>query len=97
MSPISIERREYGWPWPVKKEEILERLVALHDERVEEEKRGLVRWLRPEYQISGFGSETPAATLHLRSSLSVTPTSVAALHAWPASAVDQLAAISALV
>ena len=30
----------YGWPWPMEREEILERLVALHDERVEEEKRG---------------------------------------------------------
>jgi hypothetical protein len=32
----------YGWPWPMEKEEILERLVALHDERVAEEQRGLV-------------------------------------------------------
>ena len=31
-------------------EEILERLVALNHERAEEEKRGLVRWLRPEFQ-----------------------------------------------
>lgn len=51
----------YGWPWPMPTEEILERLVALHDERVEEEKRGLVRWLRPEYQIPRFGAgERPA-------------------------------------
>jgi len=87
----------YGWPWPMEKEEILERLVALHDERVEEEKRGIVRWLRPEYQIPRFRSETTAATLDLRPTPSVTPTAVAALPAWPVSAVDQLAAISALV
>jgi hypothetical protein len=30
--------------------EILTRLVALNRERAEEEKRGLIRWLRPEYQ-----------------------------------------------
>lgn len=45
----------YGWPWPMEKEEILERLVKLHDERVAEEKAGKVRWLRPEYQIPRFG------------------------------------------
>ncbi len=31
-------------------QEILTRLVALNHERAEEEKRGLIRWLRPEYQ-----------------------------------------------
>ena len=33
--------------------EILERLVALNRERAAEEARGLVRWLRPEYQAPG--------------------------------------------
>lgn len=40
----------YGWPVDLSDEEILERLVALNHERAEEEKRGLIRWLRPEYQ-----------------------------------------------
>lgn len=40
----------YGWPSTLTDEEILERLVALNHERAEEEKRGLVRWLRPEFQ-----------------------------------------------
>jgi hypothetical protein len=40
----------YGWPVTLTDEEILERLVALNHERAEEEKRGLVRWLRPEFQ-----------------------------------------------
>jgi restriction-modification enzyme MmeI-like protein len=40
----------YGWPPSLTDEEILERLVALNHERAEEEKRGLVRWLRPEFQ-----------------------------------------------
>lgn len=87
----------YGWPWPMEKEEILERLVALHDERVEEEKRGVIRWLRPDYQIPRFAASTPAATLDLTAARSATPVAVAALPAWPTSAVDQLAAISALV
>jgi len=45
----------YGWSWPMDREEILDRLVQLHDERVQEERRGLVRWLRPEYQVPRFG------------------------------------------
>ena len=40
----------YGWPVTLSDEEILERLVALNHERAEDEKRGLVRWLRPEFQ-----------------------------------------------
>jgi len=40
----------YGWPQTLTDEEILERLVALNHERAEEEKRGLIRWLRPEFQ-----------------------------------------------
>ncbi|MFM7107269.1 MAG: class I SAM-dependent DNA methyltransferase [Planctomycetaceae bacterium] len=40
----------YGWPATLSGDEILERLVALNHERAEEEKRGLVRWLRPEFQ-----------------------------------------------
>jgi hypothetical protein len=40
----------YGWPATLTDDEILERLVALNHERADEEKRGLVRWLRPEFQ-----------------------------------------------
>ncbi len=40
----------YGWPANLSDDEILERLVALNHERAAEEKRGLVRWLRPEFQ-----------------------------------------------
>ncbi|MFO1020216.1 MAG: DNA methyltransferase [Planctomycetales bacterium] len=40
----------YGWPSTLTDEEILERLVALNAERAAEEKQGLIRWLRPEFQ-----------------------------------------------
>jgi hypothetical protein len=40
----------YGWPNDLSDEEILRRLVALNAERAEEEKRGIIRWLRPEFQ-----------------------------------------------
>ncbi len=63
-------------PWPDKpdeqaeaEEELLQRLVDLNTQRAAEEQRGLIRWLRPEYQnpegTTGTQSEaqldTPAA------------------------------------
>ncbi|HYH15374.1 MAG TPA: hypothetical protein VD794_09140, partial [Flavisolibacter sp.] len=40
----------YGWTADLKEQEILERLAALNKERAAEEARGIIRWLRPEYQ-----------------------------------------------
>lgn len=55
-------------PWPEKpaeqaaaEEELLSRLVQLNAERAAEEARGLVRWLRPEFQ-AGALSTAQAAT-----------------------------------
>ncbi len=52
----------YGWPADLSDEEIVARLVALNAERAKEEKRGLVRWLRPDYQRQRAGlAETQGA------------------------------------
>jgi hypothetical protein len=56
----------YGWPASLSDEEILERLVRLNAERAAEERSGLVRWLRPEFQkpsegvAAAFGEEFAA-------------------------------------
>ncbi len=42
-------------------EAVLERLVALNAERAAEEARGVVRWLRPEFQTRGAAGEDRAA------------------------------------
>ncbi|MFY9686157.1 MAG: class I SAM-dependent DNA methyltransferase, partial [Pseudolabrys sp.] len=47
----------YDWPETLTDEQILEKLVALNRERVAEERRGHVRWLRPDYQIPRFGKD----------------------------------------
>jgi hypothetical protein len=47
----------YGWPETLTDEEILAQLVALNHERAAEERRGVVRWLRPEYQIPRFAKD----------------------------------------
>jgi hypothetical protein len=57
----------YGWPTSLSDEEILERLVRLNAERAAEERSGLIRWLRPEFQkpaegvAAAFGEEFAAA------------------------------------
>ncbi|MGO8738778.1 class I SAM-dependent DNA methyltransferase [Rhodoblastus sp.] len=55
----------YGWPEKLSDDEILARLVALNKERAAEEARGTIRWLRPDYQISRFGSPKEKAELDL--------------------------------
>jgi len=43
----------YGWPTTLTDAQILEKLVALNAERAAEEAKGLIRWLRPDYQCRG--------------------------------------------
>jgi hypothetical protein len=52
----------YGWPAHLSEPEILTRLVDLNAVRAAEEKKGLIRWLRPEYQApeSTRKEETPS-------------------------------------
>ena len=51
----------YGWPASLTDEEILAHLVALNKERLADEARGLVRWLRSDYQIPRFGAPAEKA------------------------------------
>ncbi|MEX2263348.1 MAG: DNA methyltransferase [Bryobacteraceae bacterium] len=48
----------YGWPADLARDEILYRLVALNAQRSAEEHRGLIRWVRPEYQNAAGSSQT---------------------------------------
>ncbi|TAY43872.1 class I SAM-dependent DNA methyltransferase [Rhizobium leguminosarum] len=45
----------YGWQMTLTEDEILERIVDLNLQRASEERRGLIRWLRPDYQIEKMG------------------------------------------
>ncbi len=53
----------YGWPHNITDEQILENLVALNAQRAEEERNGLIRWLRPEYQAPAEQAPTQQPTL----------------------------------
>ncbi|MHB1194778.1 MAG: class I SAM-dependent DNA methyltransferase [Longimicrobiales bacterium] len=84
----------YGWPWPMEEAEILDRLVALHDERAEEERAGRVRWLRPEYQVPRFGGgEGTGQVEALSDEAPVATPAEEAAEPWPGSAVEQLARV----
>ena len=77
-------------------QEILSRLVALNRERTAEEERGLVRWLRPEYQCPGAAkSATPTqTTLDLTTTAESATTSAAPTkRAWPRGMAERVQAL----
>ena len=92
----ALVAKAYGWEWPLEREVILERLVALHDERVREEKAGKVRWLRPDYQIPRFGKDLPAAGLGL-AERAAKAAPKAKRPAWPADLISRIGAIKRLL
>jgi hypothetical protein len=83
----------YGWPADLPDEEILVRLVALNKERAAEEARGLVRWLRPEYQAPDYQAPV-AQTLDLGEAAVALPDTVIP---WPGSLPDQFGAVQAIL
>jgi hypothetical protein len=94
----ALVAKAYGWEWPLDKEEILERLVRLHDERLAEEKVGKVRWLRPEYQIPRFGQDLAPAPSELDLDEDAPATAKPAkLPKWPADVISQIGAIKRLL
>ncbi len=85
----------YGWPHNITDEQILENLVALNAERAEEERNGLIRWLRPEYQA-------PDEIQPQQVTLEVLPTEEPIIEPveqqkWPTKPKEQLAAIRDLL
>jgi hypothetical protein len=86
----------YGWPSDLSTDEILHRLVDLNAERAAEEARGLVRWLRPEYQAKGQAVEqgTQAALEVDEDAPAPVP---AELATWPAELPAQAAALSGVL
>ncbi len=87
----------YDWPVTLSDDEILLRLVALNKERAQEEARGHIRWLRPDYQISRFGSPREKAELELVGIAEGQESDAAALPKapFPADDVAQTAAVMA--
>ena len=86
----------YGWPVDLTEAEILERLVALNRERAEEEARGLVRWLRPEFQApqEAQAVKVPVLGLEIETEIEAAGPSP---QPWPKDLKEQLAALRTLL
>ena len=84
----------YCWPHDLTDEQILERLVALNRERAEEEKKGLIRWLRPEFQApKGTVPGTQPTLAGTEEAGEVEAALAAAEVPWPKKLPAQIAAI----
>ena len=87
----------YGWPHDLTDEQILEKLVKLNAERSEEERKGLIRWLRPEFQNpSGQKAATQTEMVDSEESEEDTAATTAA-KAWPKKLPEQIAAVRDLL
>ncbi|MDB5328841.1 MAG: hypothetical protein JWM57_4410, partial [Phycisphaerales bacterium] len=89
----------YGWPVDLTDEQILERLVTLNHERAEEEKRGIIRWLRPEFQnrqtvrqLDLIAGKTAKAGKAAKGEKPARPKKAAKIP-WPKSLVEQAKAV----
>ena len=72
-------------------EELLTRLVALNLERQAEERRGLVRWLRPDYQIEKLGHKVakPSGEEQIEADIAIAA-AVADKPKWPKETFEQI-------
>ena len=88
----------YGWgdehrAGMLDEETILTRLVALNKERAAEEARGLVRYLRPEFQDPGY--RAPVATTLDLGEAAVAP--VSNVIPWPATLPEQVGVVQSIL
>lgn len=88
----ALTLQAYGWPEGLSDEQVVERVVALNVARAAEERRGTVRWLRPDFQktraaVATVGGEQTEADLGLPLE--------AVLGSFPRDPVEQSAAVAA--
>ncbi|MEG4573903.1 class I SAM-dependent DNA methyltransferase [Microcoleus sp. N3A4] len=81
----------YGWEPTLTDDQILENLVTLNAQRAEEERSGLIRWLRPDYQAPGETYVQPSlAGITTETETSIAPTEQ---QPFPKTLKEQLSAI----
>lgn len=85
----SLVAQAYGWPTDLSDADILTRLVELNKERASEEAKGLVRWLRPEFQAPDYQAPV-TQSLDLGEVAPVMPDNVIP---WPGSLPEQVSAV----
>jgi hypothetical protein len=85
--------QSYGWPIDLTAEDILGRLVTLNRERVTEEEKGRVAWLRPQLQAPGVAETPQTLDLGEIAASAVRPILVP----WPESLPEQVTAIAKIL
>jgi hypothetical protein len=85
----------YGWPVNLSDAEILERLVALNAERAAEEARGVIHWLRPEYQAKGQQEIALDLRPAKQPKAKATPAKPKGKAAWPKPLAERVQAVEA--
>ncbi len=89
----ALVAQAYGWEADLADEEILSRLVALNKMRIVEETKGVIRWLRPEYQAPDYTAPVNA-TLDLGEATAPVPDNIIP---WPEKLPDQVSAVAAIL
>lgn len=84
--------RAYEWPFDISTEDVLYRLLALNEQRQVEERRGIIRWLRPEFQQR---PEAGQVGLDMQIEEAVSPT--VARRPWPQALPERVRAIRAVL
>lgn len=85
----------YGWPSDLGDEAILTNLIALNRERAAGEAKGLVQWLRPEFQAPGEARVATNRDLDLGDTGPAPAT--ATIIPWPKTLPEQVSAVAALL
>ena len=80
----------YCWPVDLSDGQVLEKVVALNGERIEEERGGFTRWLRPEIQRSGAVEDDGRGVEPAGPAVGTAPS-------WPEAVHDQVVAARDLV
>ncbi|WP_327436663.1 class I SAM-dependent DNA methyltransferase [Sinorhizobium meliloti] len=84
LSPHKTQGQEQA------EEELLTRLVALNNERAAEERRGLMRWLRPDYQIPKLGAKAPKSEDEHVGTLDLELPDISERPKWPSDGLEQI-------
>src|ERR1043166_5222167 len=69
----------YGWPVNLSVEAILDGIVKLNEQRVQEERQGVVYWLRPKYQVPRLATRIAAEEQQIEADLEAPKVAIPAL------------------
>lgn len=94
-SSTPLSSKPIGRPSDLTDEQILEKLVALNAERAEEEKRGIIRWLRPDFQnpTGKQASTQTTITSDAPDDTAESSPAVAGARPWPKKMSEQITAV----